>query len=150
MDLWNTLQVSPNCTWVQYLIRCIWLLSITGWATLLEIWWKQERKVYRAIQSPCCQRFRLAVTLLREKQMKIGVGDFIWIISCFDWQSSVLVVPRLLTSEEDRLGEIKTQVQFNVWIQLSALWGKNNNIKWKLNLISTEEIPLTWAYFFFE
>lgn len=103
------------------------------WATQLEIWWKQGRKVYQAIESPCCQRFRLAVTLLREKQMKIGEGDFIWIISCFDWQSSILTVPRLLTSEEDRLGKIKTQVQSNTWIQLSDLWWKKKQHHMKIH-----------------
>lgn len=65
-------------------------------------------------------------------------------------KSSVLTIPRLLTSEEDKLGKMKTQVQFNRWIQLSGLWGrkKKPNIKSKLNLIPTEETPLTWLTFF--
>lgn len=129
-------------------------MHLVKWASLLEFWWKQERKGYQAIQSPCCQQVRLAVTSLREKQLKIGEGDFIWIISCFDWQSSMLTVtrPRRQRKIDRAKKKVKTQVEARTWNTIILPFGggkKKQNIKWELIHISTEEISDSLGSFFF-
>lgn len=69
-----------DCLWTCWLCRGSNLLPFGYGAirsAVLKSWRKQERKGYQSVQPLCCQRFRLAVTSPREKQLKIWASDYL-------------------------------------------------------------------------